>query len=73
MLVLATDGNLDLNALSALKGNDERSQFGEWLIDDTELNDWLAIGPQFLLTDDYVPTDNLLTGVFEVKLAVPTP
>ena len=73
MLVLATDRPLDTQALAALNGHDERSQFGAWLIDDAELDTWLALGPQFLLTDDYVPTDNLLTGVFEVKLAVPAP
>jgi spermidine synthase len=73
MLVLATDSPLDTRALAALNGHDERSQFGAWLIDDAELEAWLGTGPQFLLTDDYVPTDNLLTGVFEVKLAVPSP
>ncbi len=70
MLILATDRPLDTTALNAMTGHDDRSQFGEWLIADRELSEWLAEGEQFLLTDDYVPTDNLLTGVFEVKLAV---
>ena len=73
MLVLATNSPLDTPAFATLNGHDNQSQFSAWIIDDAELDAWLGTGPQFLLTDDYVPTDNLLTGVFEVKLAVPTP
>jgi spermidine synthase len=73
MLVLATNSPLDTRAFATLNGHDNQSQFSAWIIDDAELDAWLSAGPQFLLTDDFVPTDNLLTGVFEVKLAVPTP
>lgn len=71
MLALATDRPLDTKALAAINGSDDRSQFGEWIVNSAELSAWLAEGEQFVLTDDYVPTDNLLTKVFEVKLALP--
>ncbi|MBX7213239.1 MAG: fused MFS/spermidine synthase [Thermoflexales bacterium] len=70
MLALATDAPLNLETLRTLNGHDEISQFSAWVLSDAELDDWLSQGERFILTDDYVPADNLLTGVFEVKLAL---
>lgn len=70
MLLIASAKPLDEKALRAATGHDNITHISNWLIDRAELDKWLAKPPQLVLTDEYVPTDNLLIPAFENKLAI---
>lgn len=69
MLLIASGTPLDEAGLRAARGHDERTHIGDWLVPRADLDAWLAKGRQLVLTDEYVPTDNLLMPTFELKLA----
>lgn len=73
MLVLASPKPLDLAQFKILSGSDRQHNIDEWLVSEQALNEVLAASPQWVLTDDYVPTDNLLTPVFEAAKRVTSP
>ena len=70
MLVLASSQPIDMAKLGMIPGSDRERQSADWLVSQPQLDALLAKGPQFLLTDDYVPTEQLLTPVFESANAV---
>lgn len=70
MLVLASPQPIDMDKLGKIPGSDNTRQSAEWLVPQANLDSLLAKSPQFLLTDDYVPTEQLLTPVFESANAV---
>ena len=70
MLVLASSQPIDMTKLGMIPGSDRERQSADWLVSQPQLDALLAKGPQFLLTDDYVPTEQLLTPVFESANAV---
>jgi spermidine synthase len=70
MLLIASPKPLDETALRAARGHDTVSQIDAWLVARPDLDKWLAKGDQLVLSDEYVPTDNLLIPAFENKLAI---
>jgi spermidine synthase len=64
-VVLASQQAIDLAALRQLDGGDGVRETASWLLPEDRLEALLAEGPQVILTDDYVPVDNLLAPVFE--------
>ncbi len=70
MLVLASPQPLNLGKLGMMMGSDRIRQSADWLVPQRDLDALLGKGPQFLLTDDYVPTEQLLTPIFESANAV---
>ena len=70
MLVLASPQPIDMVKLGMIPGSDRIRQSADWWVSQDKLDALLSQGPQFLLTDDYVPTEQLLTPVFESANAV---
>ena len=70
MLLIASAKPLDEAKLRSVGGHDDVRHINSWLIDRADLDKWLAKPPQLVLTDEYVPTDNLLIPAFENKLAI---
>jgi spermidine synthase len=68
MLLIASPQPLDEALLHNVKGNDDFRHIDAWLISRSSLDTWLAKGDQIVLTDDFVPTDQLLAPTFDIKL-----
>lgn len=66
-VLLASPSPIDLAALRANDGGDGLRDIQNWLVDDVDFEAFVARGPQYLLTDEYAPTDNLLAPMFEAS------
>ena len=63
-VVAASQQPLDLARLHATKGLAADGQVLTQVMSDTAMQDWLSHASSVLLTDDYVPADNLLAPLF---------
>jgi predicted membrane-bound spermidine synthase len=68
-IVLASPHPLDLAKLRSFTGNDNIPNIDNWLLPQEQVDALLASGLQIVLTDDYVPVDNLLAPTFEASEA----
>jgi spermidine synthase/MFS family permease len=68
-IILATQQPLDEAKLRKAVGNDKALNIDSWLVPQSRVDTLLATGPQYILTDDYVPVDNLLAPMFEASAA----
>jgi hypothetical protein len=68
-IVLASQKPIDVDALKQLDGGDGVRNIADWLLSEDQLVEILAREPQIVLTDDYVPVDNLLAPMFEASEA----
>jgi MFS family permease len=65
-VVLASPRPIDAQALRQAAGEDGRRAIDGWLVPQDEMERVMGNGA-FILTDDYVPTDNLLAPMFEAS------
>ncbi|HEY3288544.1 MAG TPA: fused MFS/spermidine synthase, partial [Anaerolineae bacterium] len=68
-IVLASLQPIDTGQLRQLTGNDDVRDIDQWLLSDEQVLEMLKEGPQFTLSDDFVPVDNLLMPMFEASEA----
>jgi MFS family permease len=68
-IVLATIQPLDVEKLRRSYGHDTLLSINDWLVPDYKVEELLRNTPPLLLTDDYVPVDNLLAPMFEASEA----
>jgi spermidine synthase len=66
-IVLASPRPIDIEALRAYDGGDGMRHIDAWLASPEEMRTAAAMGTGIVLTDDYVPTDNLLAPMFEAS------
>ena len=66
-VLLASPGPIDIARLSGFEGGDGTHNVRDWLVSGVDFEAFINDGPKFLLTDDYVPTDNLLAPMFEAS------
>lgn len=64
-VVIASPQALDLELLASLDGGDGEHQIRDWLLPAQQVEAMLSATAPIVLTDDYVPVDNLLAPVFE--------
>ncbi len=64
-VVIASPQALDLEQLASLDGGDGVHQIRDWLLPAQKVEAMLSTAAPIVLTDDYVPVDNLLAPVFE--------
>ena len=64
-VVIASPQALDLGQLISLDGGDGEHQVRDWLLPGQTMEAILSAAAPIILTDDYVPVDNLLAPVFE--------
>lgn len=65
-IILASNQPIDVPAFVNISGEDNTPNINNGLVSDAEMNN-VAATAQFLLTDEYVPTDNLLMAMFEAS------
>jgi hypothetical protein len=65
-IILASNQPIDVPAFINISGEDNTPNINNGLVSDAEMNN-VAETAQFLLTDEYVPTDNLLMTMFEAS------
>ena len=65
-IVLASPQPIDLVALRQFTGHDDTADVSNWLISEDDVEE-IAARATFDLTDDFVPADNLLAGMFEAS------
>lgn len=65
-IILATNQPLDVPAFVRIYGEDDTPNINNWLVSDADMQA-VAANATFLLTDNYVPTDNLLLAMFEAS------
>jgi hypothetical protein len=65
-VVLASPQPIDAQALRQAAGEDGLRAIDGWLVPQGEMEQVMRNG-EFVLTDDYVPTDNLLAPMFEAS------
>ena len=63
-VVLASLAPIDIDRLRAFDGGDDWKNINDWLVTQAELDEITSNG-NFILSDDYVPADNLLIPMFE--------
>jgi predicted membrane-bound spermidine synthase len=63
-VLLASPKPIDVAALRTFKGSDDTRNIHEWILPDARVQALLKNDPPFILTDDYVPVDNLLAPMF---------
>jgi hypothetical protein len=68
-IILASPKPLDTTALRNAYGEDNLHNINNWIVSDERVQQLLQTGPQYILTDDYVPVDNLLAPMFEASEA----
>ncbi|HQZ54221.1 MAG TPA: fused MFS/spermidine synthase, partial [Thermoflexales bacterium] len=66
-VLLASPRPIDMARLSSFDGGDGANNVRDWLVSGVDFEAFINDGPKFLLTDDYVPTDNLLAPMFEAS------
>jgi len=66
-VLLASPRPIDMARLSSFDGGDGTRNVQDWLVSGVDFEAFVNAGPKFLLTDDYVPTDNLLAPMFEAS------
>ncbi len=66
-VLLASPKPIDMARLSSFDGGDGSRNVQDWYVDEVDFEAFVNAGPKFLLTDDYVPTDNLLAPMFEAS------
>ena len=67
-VVLASPSPIDVNKLREVYGGDGARDVDNWLVREDEVYAVMSNGT-FVLTDEYVPTDNLLAPMFEASEA----
>jgi hypothetical protein len=66
-VVLASPGRLDLdNFVATLQGNG-KGEMNAHVMPSDRLQQYLKERPTVVLTDDYVPVDNLIAPIFEER------
>ena len=64
-VLLASPGPIDIARLSGFEGGDGTHNVRDWLVSGVDFEAFINDGPKVLLTDDYVPTANLLAPMFD--------
>ncbi len=68
-IILASAQPIDTAKLRALTCSDNVRDIDQWLLPDDQVAAMLQSGPQYTLSDDFVPVDNLLAPMFEASAA----
>ncbi|MCL5276089.1 MAG: fused MFS/spermidine synthase [Chloroflexi bacterium] len=68
-IILASAQPIDTAKLRTLTGSDNVRDIDQWLLPDSKVTEMLQSGPQYTLSDDFVPVDNLLAPMFEASAA----
>jgi hypothetical protein len=68
-IILASPQPIDTDRLREMTGNDDVRDIDQWLLPNDKVDKLMRGGPQYALTDDYVPVDNLLAPMFEASEA----
>ena len=63
-ILLASAKPIDVTRLRQYSGSDIIRNIDDWIVTDERVDELLKTGPQYMLTDDYVPVDNLLAPMF---------
>jgi predicted membrane-bound spermidine synthase len=66
-VLLASPQPIDREALQAATGGDGAAEIGQWAVTAERLAQLLNDAPALVLTDDYVPVDNLLAPVVDAS------
>ena len=66
-VVVASNIPIDTARLRLMTGGDKERSIDEWLLPESRVEALLKDGSQFILTDDYVPVDNLLAPIYSVS------
>ncbi len=68
-IILASAQPIDTGRLREMTGNDDVRDIDQWILSNDQVEQLLQTGPQYTLSDDYVPVDNLLAPMFEASEA----
>ena len=68
-IVLTSAQPIDTDRLRQMTGNDDVRDIDQWLLPDSKIETLLSNGMQLVLSDDFVPVDNLLAPMFEASEA----
>jgi spermidine synthase len=63
-ILLASAKPIDVTQLRQYSGSDVARNINDWIVTDAQVDTLLKTGPQYMLSDDYVPVDNLLAPMF---------